>query len=141
MSEPADLSPWVHPKSQAWFRALFRRTNLIMALEDEINKPDDQLSPEVARLILAISILLGRPEIWPEDDQPTLKKIMRRAKELSQKPPTSGTGKPLSLAEHQAHKNSDTQMTHELEILRRRLGVSVRKTKLGAPPSWEPFWE
>ncbi len=140
MSESADLSPWAHPKAQAWFEALFRRTNLLMSLEDELNKPDDQLMPEIARLILAFSILLGRPEIWPESEFPILNKVVVRTKEISQKPASSSIGKPISLAEHQLHKKATGQIAQEIELIRRRVGVSVRKSKVSAPATWQPFW-
>ena len=141
MSEQNDLSPWVHPKAQSWFRALFRKSNLAMALEDELRKPEDQLTPSVMRMILAIAVMLGRPEIWPENERDVLEAIMNKAKEYSQKPPTSSSGKPLSLKEHQAFIQTASELTYENELLRRRLGKSVRKTPVKTPKSWEPFWE
>lgn len=141
MAEPDDLSPWIHPKSQNWFGALFRKSNLAMALEDEIRKPADQLTPPVMRMIVAFAVLLGRPEIWPENERDVLTEILNKAKEYSQRLPTTATGKPLSLAEHQAHTQTNSEFVQEIELLRRRLGVSVRKTPISAPKSWEPFWE
>ena len=39
MKELNDLSPWIHPKAQNWFYALFRKTNLAMVIDDELQKP------------------------------------------------------------------------------------------------------
>lgn len=141
MPETNDLSPWVHPKSQSWFQALFRKSNLAMGLEDELRRPDEQLTPAIMRMILAFAVLLGRPEIWPENERDVLTTILNKARECSKKPPNSATGKPLTLAEHQTHSYNTAELTYEIELLRRRLGVSVRKTEMVAPKSWEPFWE
>lgn len=141
MGETNDLSPWIHPKAQAWFGALFNRTNLDLSIEDELNKPVDQLTPEAVRAILAIAVLMSRQEIWPKGQRGVLKRAMRKAQEYCQLPPTSQNGNPLTLVEHQAHKNTVVQMTQELELLRRKLGISVRKTKVETPESWGPFWE
>lgn len=136
-----DLSPWVHPKSQAWFKALFRRTNLLIALEDELKKPDDQLTIQTVRMILAFAVMLGKPEIWPDSDRDVLKYIANRSRQFARLPPQSLTGKPVTVSEHQAHNKLVDQINIEVEILRRRLGTSVRKSKIKTPPSWEPFWE
>lgn len=141
MPELNDLSPWVHPKAQQWYFALFRKTNLAMALDDELKRPEAQLTPAIMRMILAFAVLLGRPEIWPENERDVLTAIMIKAKEYSQKPPRSPSGKPLTLLEHQSYVQTTTELAYEVELLRRRLGVSVRKTAVGTPKSWEPFWE
>lgn len=141
MANSNDLSPWAHPKAQHWFYALFRKTNLAMELEDEIRKPVDQLSPEIMRVILAFALLLGRPEMWPENERAVIEAIMKRAREISQTSPKSATGKPLTISEHQQHSQTNSDLAKETEILRRRLGASARKTPVALPKSWEPFWE
>ena len=141
MAESNDLSPWVHPKAKNWFSALFRKTNLAIALEDELRRPDEQMTPAIMRMILAFGVLLGRPEIWPENERDVLTAIMDKAKDYSTKSPTSATGKPLTLAEHQTYSQSTAELAYEIELLRRKLGVSVRKTPVSTPKSWEPFWE
>ena len=98
MPESNDLSPWVHPKAKNWFHALFRKSNLALALQDELLKPEELLTPAIMRMILAFGLLLGRPEIWPENERDILMEIMKKAKEYSQNPPQSVSGKPLTLA-------------------------------------------
>lgn len=141
MPETNDLSPWVHPKAKNWFYALFRKSNLAIALEDELRKPEEQLTPAIMRMILAFGVLLGRPEIWPENERDILEAIVDKAKQVSQNPPKSASGKPLTLAEHQTYSHTTAELAYEIELLRRRLGISNRKTPVGTPKSWEPFWE
>jgi hypothetical protein len=141
MAGTTDLSPFVHPKAQKWFRALLQRTSLPMALEDELRRPDDQLNLEIVRMILAFAVLLGRPGIWPENENDVLKFIVKRANEFSKMSASSTTGTALTLAEHQAHTKTISELTQEMELVRRRLGISVRKTKISTPRSWAPFWE
>ena len=136
-----DLAPWVHPKSKSWFKALFRRTNLLISLEDELKKPDEQLNIHTVRMVLAFAVTLGKPDIWPESDREILKYIANRTREYARKPPQSLSGKPVTVSEHQVHNKLVEQINVEVEILRRRLGTSVRKTKINTPSSWEPFWE
>ncbi len=141
MPETTDLSPWVHPKAQSWFHALFRKSNLALALEDELRKPEEQLTPAIMRMILAFAVLLGRPEIWPENERVVLTAIMNKARKYSRQPPKSASGRPLTLAEHQTYTNATAELAYEVELLRRRLGISVRTTPVSTPKSWEPFWE
>jgi hypothetical protein len=48
--------------------------------------------------------------------------------------------KPLTVAEHQQATRARTQLEHELEILRRRVGISNRKSELKCPPDWQRVW-
>lgn len=139
--ERNDLSPWIHPKSKSWFKVLLRRSNLLLAIEDEMKKPDDQLNIHIVRMALSIAIMLGRTEIWPEEDRDVLRIIANKARKFAQMPPNKIQGKPVSVAEHKIHSRLSEQILLECEIVRRRLGISVRKTKIEAPESWDPFWE
>ena len=65
MKELNDLSPWIHPKAQNWFYALFRKTNLAMVIDDDLRKPEWAVSLAQMRMILAFAILLGQDEMWP----------------------------------------------------------------------------
>jgi hypothetical protein len=112
-----------------------------MALEDELKKPEGQLNIEIIRTAMAMAVLLCRPEIWPSKDRDVLEFLVAKAKEFCDKPAKSSSGKPLTIAEHKAHSRAIAEITHDIELIRRRLGVSVRKSKIGCPPSWEPFWE
>ncbi len=140
-NERNDLSPWIHPKSKGWFKVLLRRTNLLIAIEDEMKRPDDQLNIHVVRMALSIAIMLGRPEIWPEEDRDILRIITNKAKKFAQLSPQAKSGKPISVSEHKAHSRLAGQILAECEIVRRRLGISVRKTEIEAPQSWDSFWE
>lgn len=140
-SNATDLAPWKHPKAQAWFRALFRRTNLPLALENELRQPDDQLSLPRLRMMLALVLLLGRDEIWPKHERDILKAVLKRIRKRIQMPLTSVTGKPLSVAEHQEHNRVIKALEQEIELVRRRLGISFRKTPMKTPDTWGKFWE
>ncbi|MFK7769966.1 MAG: hypothetical protein AB8B55_22350 [Mariniblastus sp.] len=141
MAEHKDLSPWAHPKAQAWYSALLRRTSFPLALEDELRKPDDQLSLETVRMMLAFGVLLGREGIWSKEDNSVLKQIVQRARDWAKQPAKGKDGKPLSIAEHQAHGKRVEQLSHEIELVRRQLKMSNRKSKIGTPPTWDPFWD
>ena len=141
MSSNNDLSPWAHPKSRAWFQALFRRSSLPLALEDELRKPDEQLNVEIVRTAMALAVLLTRPGIWPKKHRDVLEFMVTRAKEFCDKPAQSSTGKPLTIAEHKAHSQAVSEITRDIELIRRRLGTSIRKSKMSGPTSWEPFWQ
>lgn len=136
-----DLSPWVHPKSQAWFQALFRRTNLLMSLENEMKRPNEQLDIHIVRMALAMAVMFGRPEIWPSGDREVMELVVAKAREFVKLPPQAKSGKAVTVAEHQAHSKLVAEMNSEIEIVRRRLGTSVRKTRVTIPESWRPFWE
>ena len=141
MKELNDLSPWVHPKAQNWFYALFRKTNIAMVLDDELQKPEGAISLDRMRMILAFGSLLGRDEMWPENERATLKAILRRARQIAKLTPKSKLGKPLTMAEHQAYNYKLEEFKREIELLSRRLGMSNRQTAIDPPVSWQPFWE
>ncbi|MGB2501793.1 MAG: hypothetical protein ACPIA2_19015 [Mariniblastus sp.] len=141
MKELNDLSPWIHPKAQNWFYALFRKTNLAMVIDDELQKPEGAISLDQMRMILAFGLLLGRNEMWPENERGTLKAILRRARQIAKAPPASSTGKPLTMAEHQSYNNTLEEFKLEIELLSRRLGMSNRQSAIKPPASWQPFWE
>lgn len=141
MTETDDLSPWAHPRAQHWFRALFERTSFALSLENELGQPEDQMNIGKVRMMLAFAVVLGRPEIWPRQQMDVLKLIYRKSKEYSLAPGQACSGKPLTIKEHRAHEVLLVEMSQEMELLRRRMGISNRKTKMGAPSSWEPFWE
>ena len=141
MPEHRDLSPWVHPKAKAWYAALLRRTSLPLALEDELRKPDDQLTIEVVRMMLAFAVLLGRDGIWSEEDNGVLKQIVQKARDFSKRPAVGKNGKGLSISEHQSHAKRIEHLSHEIELVRRKLKMSNRTSKISTPPTWKPFWE
>ena len=141
MKELNDLSPWIHPKAQNWFYALFRKTNLAMVIDDELQKPEGAISLDQMRMILAFGLLLGRNEMWPENERGTLKAILRRARQIAKAPPASSTEKPLTMAEHQSYNNTLEEFKLEIELLSRRLGMSNRQSAIKPPASWQPFWE
>lgn len=140
-SDPTDLSPWAHPKAKAWFGALFRRTNFPLGLENEIRVADDQLSLSQLRMMLAFALLLGRKEMWPAKEMEVLKQILKKTRERVAQPPTSSSGKPFSVAEHQNHQRTVDSLAQEIELVRRRLGSSMRKTPMKTPDSWGKFWQ
>lgn len=141
MKEQNDLSPWIHPKAQNWFYALFRKTNLAMFIDDELQRPEGTISLDQMRMILAIGILLGRDEMWPENERGTLKAILRKARQMSNLPPTTEAGQPLTMAEHRNYNDTLAEFKREIEILSRRMGMSNRQNAIDPPASWQPFWE
>ena len=141
MKELNDLSPWIHPKAQNWFYALFRKTNLAMVIDDELQKPEGAISLDQMRMILAFAILLGREEMWPENERGALKAILRKTRQIAKLPPSSDTGKPLTMAEHRCYNETLEEFKREIEILSRRMGMSNRQSAIDPPASWQPFWE
>lgn len=144
MLEDNDLSPWAHPKAQRWFATLLERSGFINEVEDTVNLTDDHLELAHCRMLLALLILLGRPGIWPEDKNRVLQRAASKINNIAKKSqviqPTSKKAKPLSIEQHKRNSVSRTAIQVELELLRRRAGISNRKSKLPMPSTWGKFW-
>ncbi|MEL7496358.1 MAG: hypothetical protein AAFN77_02020 [Planctomycetota bacterium] len=135
-----DMAPWAHPKAQAWFHALFNRSQFGFMLEDVVKQPVESMSREQMRAILTFAVLLGRKEIWPEEHEFVLKLILEKARAVAKKITEEEGKRPLTLRQHRSHKLSECEFQDEIEILRRRLGRSFKTTKLSTPDTWGPFW-
>lgn len=135
-----DLSPWAHPKAQAWFRALFQRSQFGFLLEDAVNQPVEMLGRQQIRAILTFAVLLGKQNIWPEEDRTVLKLILEKAREMARATAQDQAAGAMSVRQHRSHNPSQCEYQEEIEILRRRLGSSFKTTKLTTPSTWDPFW-
>ena len=144
MSELNDLSPWAHPKAQRWFESLLERSGFVSEVEDVVQLDQDHFELPHARMLLALLILLGRPGIWPEDKQRVLQRAASRiAKAAEQDSGGVSVGKkakPVTLDQHKRNTVAKKSIEAELEMLRRRAGMSNRKSKLPPPPTWTNFW-
>ncbi len=133
-----DWSPWKHPKAQRWFEELLEESHLPLMMEHAVDKADDSLNEGETRLMVALAILLGREGVWPAQRDSILRTIVRQGDVVSRRATDTKEG-PLSLSEHKAQANQHDQLVHEVEVLRRRIGMSNRKTPL-KPPAWGKFW-
>ena len=144
MSESNDLSPWAHIKAQRWFETLLERSGFINEIEDTVNLDADHMELSHGRMMLALLILLGRPGIWPEEKKRVLQRAVSRvskmANEAEGKSAPTAKQKPLTIDQHKRKTAAQKAIQDELEILRRRAGMSNRKSKLPPPVSWKHFW-
>jgi hypothetical protein len=132
-----DWSPWTHPKAKRWFTDLLEQTHLPIMMEHAIDGPDDLLDEGLTRLIVALGLLLGREGIWPEQRDLLLRTIVRKGDLVSRR--SNKSEGPISLAQHKSHGLKREQLIQEVEMLRRRIGMSNRRNQLD-PPSWGGFW-
>ncbi len=143
MATESNLSPFAHPKAQRYFATLLERSGLIREIEDTLQLTDDNLDLSHIRLLSAMLILLGRPGIWPTDKQRVLARASTRLSGISKRDanlPTDKRTKPLSLDQHNLHDQLMASIKTELELLRRRGGISNRVSSIEQPDSWGKFW-
>lgn len=133
-----DWSPWKHPKARRWFEELLEETHLPLMMEHAVDEADDVLVEGETRLMVALAILLGRDGIWPAARDSILRTIVRKGGVVSNRTVSNSNG-PLSLAEHQEQARQHDHLVDEVEMLRRRIGMSNRKQAL-KPPEWDRFW-
>ena len=139
-SQDQDLAPWAHPKAKAWFKALFNRSQFGFLLEDMVKQPADSISPELMRVMLAFAVLLGREETWPEEHRTVLNLILEKAREVANQSDSGGDKKAMTISQHRNRGRQNSEFYEEIEILRRRLGRSFKKSSLDTPATWKPFW-
>ncbi len=135
---PVDWSPWKHPKAKRWFEELLEESHLPLMMEHAVDKADDSLNEGETRLMVALAILLGREGVWPAQRDSILRTIVRQGDVVAQRTTKSKDG-PLSLSEHKAQSKQHDHLVHEVEVLRRRIGMSNRTTPQ-KPPAWGKFW-
>lgn len=133
-----DWSPWRHPKAKRWFEELLEETHLPLMMEHAVDKPDDNLSEGETRLMVALGLLLGRDGIWPAQRDMILRTIVRKGNVVATRATERKEG-PISLSEHRNQSTKHQQLIHEVEMLRRRIGMSNRRTQQD-PPTWGKFW-
>lgn len=139
MNETTGITPWSHPKAQEWFEVLFDRTGALLSIHDEIFKHGREFELGQVRMFASILILLGRDGIWPRNQQTDLVKIVERLNEVFRRL-IADSKPPLTIEEHRLYTIHVAQAEHELEMLRRTVGLSRRMSKLGQPSSWTGFW-
>lgn len=139
MRDQNDLSPWAHPKAQAWYGTLLERSGMMAEIEQFMQIPDDLINVAECRVALMFLIILARPGIWPSGEEETLVSAEKKVSEIIKKK-QSTTNKKMTMAEHQKHGVIMDEIRQELEILRRRIGKSKLKNKVGQPGTWKNFW-
>ncbi len=140
MTDQQDLAPWAHPKAQAWFQALFQKTQFPFVLEDVVRQPQETLSPDTMRVILALAVLLGRNEIWPEEHRMVLNMVLEKARAVANRATSDAANRSMTLQQHRDQGKTKSEVFNEIEVLRRRLGRSFKTNKLPTPKTWRPFW-
>ena len=133
-----DWSPWTHPKAKRWFEELMEQTHLPLMMEHAVDKPDDTLNEGETRLMVALALLLGRPGIWPAQRDAILRTVVRKGNVVASREAGSKAGA-MSLAEHKNRAQQHANLIQEVEMLRRRIGMSNRVTEI-EPPKWGKFW-
>lgn len=139
MTATNDLSPWAHPKSQAWFGTLLNRSGMLAEIEQFVEQPQDRINVPECRLVLMFLIILARPGIWPDGYENILNTAVEKVSEIV-KQKQSTTNKKMTMAEHRQHSVLMDEIRQELEILRRRIGKSKLQTPIGQPGTWKNFW-
>ncbi len=137
-SATIDWSPWKHPKAKRWFEELLEETHLPLMMEHAVDKADNSLSEGETRLMVALGIMLGHDGIWPAQRDMILRTIVRQGDIVAKRTAAKKEG-PISLSQHQEQAKQHDQLVHEVEMLRRRIGMSNRKTPQ-KPPAWGKFW-
>lgn len=139
MYESAGISPWSHPKAREWFETIFDRSGALLSLTDEIFKHGNEFDIPQIRLFASILILIGRDGIWPRSHQQDLVKVVEKLNDVLKRR-VADTKTPLTIEEHKIHSVLTAQAEHEMELLRRAMGLSRRMNRLGQPSSWTGFW-
>ncbi|MCH2183053.1 MAG: hypothetical protein MK108_13700 [Mariniblastus sp.] len=139
MNATTDLSPWAHPKSQAWFEMLFKRSGMLDELERFVAQPLEQIEVPECRMVLMLLIILARPGIWPSGYDDVLVLAEQKVTEIV-KQTQSKTNRKMTMAQHQQHGVLMDEIRYELEVLRRRIGKSSLKTRIHRPATWKDFW-
>ena len=139
MSAKSGLSPWSHPKSRRWFEAALKQSGMLGEIEHFMSQPSDRISMSECRVVLAFLIVLGRPGIWPAEYNDVLELVERKVSDVASRV-QEGSGAKMTLAEHQRQVAITAEIQQELEIVRRRIGKSRLRKKIGKPKTWQPFW-
>lgn len=146
MSEDSkDLSPWAHPKAQKWFETLLERSGFINEVEDNLQHDEDLFELSHGRMLLALLILLGREGIWPESKKRVLQRAASKINAAANRSDESSDTKrkktsPLTVDEHRRKSAAKAAISAELELLRRRAGMSNLKRTVPQPNTWNEFW-
>ena len=146
MPNETNLAPWSHPKAQRWFDTLLERSGFIQEIEDQTHLDDSQWDVSRARIVLSFLVMLGRPGIWPDRHRGVLNRAASKANRTlenpADRPVETGRRKkrPLTLEQHQKTNQAKSAIMKEIEIVRRRAGMSNRKMPIKQPPQWGKFW-
>lgn len=133
------LSPWAHPKAQEWIELILEKSDLLNAFQQTVM--DESRTPNVheIRVYEMLATLLGHPQIWPENRRQDFIRCATRlhfvARQAQQDDP--GFGKSF---EPKAAKLIAEDWQVEVELVRRRGGISKRVVPLKLPLTWKRFW-
>jgi len=140
MDNEADLSPWAHPKAVHWFDSLFERSGLLQNFRELLDDKNQGLNCNQLRSMVALLYLLSIEGIWPADQRDLLGKLTMRIHSLARKLQVDTGSKPLTVSAHQKAQHAQVQLEHELELLRRLVGMSKRTGPVKRPPDWQRIW-
>jgi hypothetical protein len=141
MPDATDLAPWAHPKAKRWFHSLIEDNSFALALEDELVQAEQVKDYDRIRMIHALALLLGHEGIWPKHRTAVLKACVRASSQIVKDHDTGPVGGPLTISEHKGQSATDEAFQQEIELMRRRLKMSNRKSMIGPPKSWGNVWE
>jgi hypothetical protein len=140
MSETLEgLAPWAHPKAQEWIKLILDKSELINAFEEIVTDETRPLNLHEVRVFGMLAALLGHPQIWPENRRANFVRCAMRlhsvARQFQQDDPAFGKS-----FEPKAAKLIAEDWQVEVEMVRRRGGISKRVIPLKLPHTWKRFW-
>jgi hypothetical protein len=140
MTEPVEsLAPWAHPKAQEWIKLVLEKSELLGVFEQIVLDENQLLRMSEIRFLGMVALLLGHPQIWPEHRRARFvdcaTRLHRLARQAQQEDPSLGKS-----FEPRSAKVVAEDWHVEVEMLRRRGGISKRVVPLQMPHSWKRFW-
>lgn len=138
--ESGDLAPWAHPKAQHWFDTLLERSGLLLSLREALEDPRGELTCNQLRSMIFLLYTLSIEGVWPAGQEPLLQRLTMRIHSLAQRIQSLPHKGHQTIAAHQAAIHDRQQLEQELELLRRKAGISKRVTPLKLPPDWQRIW-
>lgn len=133
------LAPWAHPKAQEWLALILRRSNLVDSLAALIENPTEPLGMEQQRVLTMLLVVLGHPGLWPEEKRELFARCATRLQSYA-KQTREEVKLNLKSVEQKTAAVVNADWDVELEMLRRRSGISKRINALSLPATWKRFW-
>ncbi len=133
------LAPWAHPKAQEWLTLILRKSDLVDSLAALIENPAESLDMGQQRVLTMLLVVLGHPGIWPAEKQELFARCAARLHSYARQ--TRDEAKlNLKAVDQKAAMVVNADWDVELEMLRRRGGISKRVNALSLPATWKRFW-
>jgi hypothetical protein len=133
------LAPWAHPKAQEWLTLILRKSDLVDSLAALIESPAEPLDMGQQRVLTMLLVVLGHPGVWPEEKRELFTRCATRLHSYARQ--TREEAKlNLKAVEQKTATVVNADWDVELEMLRRRGGISKRVNALALPATWKRFW-